>query len=195
MPTRDPIFYQGGYYHIYTRGTEKRTIFQDAADKQRFLKRLATYKKQHLITILAFCLMPNHYHLLVRQNTEQPISVFLQKLNVSYSMYFNKRYQRVGPLFQGRFKAKLIGTDEYLLHISRYIHLNPLELIPSIDLLKEYRWSSLPAYLVGKEDDLVNSSIILAYFSKSNPSQDYHEFVKDEAQNKFLENITDILLE
>src|SRR3990172_6687425 len=119
MPFRQPIFYKDGYYHVYSRGIEKRKIFLDWADYRRFLARLKDYGRAHSVTILAYCLMPNHYHLLVRQEYDDPLSIFLQKLNLAYSMYFNKKYDRVGPLFQSRFKAKLVDSEEYLLELSR----------------------------------------------------------------------------
>jgi|SRR3990167_933143 len=194
MPYRELIFYKGGYYHIYSRGIEKRTIFLDRADNQRFLSRLKDYKKRHQITVLAYCLMPNHYHLLIRQDSDEPLSAFLQRLNVAYSMYFNKRYERVGPLFQGRFKTKLIDSDEYLLHLSRYIHLNPKEILSSQKSLRNYPWFSYRAYLNSPTNDpIVDSKLILGYFSKINPALDYNEFV--EGEDRDFEEISNLTIE
>ena len=183
MPAREPIFYKGGYYHIYSRGIEKRTIFQDDADYRRFLNKVKLYGDKYKISVLVYCLMPNHYHLLINQKTDLIVSLFIQRLNLAYSMYFNKRYERVGPLFQGRFKAKLIQTDEYLLHLSRYIHLNPRELLPKNKALQIYIWSSYRTYLGLRHVDLLtDSSTILNYFSMTNPNRDYKKFVEGEQE-------------
>ena len=100
-------FVQGGYYHIYNRGNRKQNIFHSSKDYSRYLEKLKDYKKKHDISILAYCLMPNHIHLLLRQNSPEPVSTFIQKLHTAYSMYYNKKYEQVGHIFQNRFKAKI----------------------------------------------------------------------------------------
>ena len=122
-------FVQGGYYHIYNRGNRKQKIFLHDIDFRRYLAKLKEYKDKHNVTILAYCLMPNHVHFLLRQNSPEPVSTFVQKLHTAYSMYFNKKYEQVGHLFADRFKAKIVTKDEYLTHLSRYIHLNPAKLV------------------------------------------------------------------
>ncbi|OGY25095.1 MAG: hypothetical protein A2864_02035 [Candidatus Woykebacteria bacterium RIFCSPHIGHO2_01_FULL_39_12] len=194
MPAREPIFYKGGYYHIYSRGIEKRTIFQDDADYRRFLNKVKLYGDKYKISVLVYCLMPNHYHLLINQKTDLIVSLFIQRLNLAYSMYFNKRYERVGPLFQGRFKAKLIQTDDYLLHLSRYIHLNPRELLTGRKTLASYTWSSYPAYVgLRKNDDLTEDKIILDYFSKKDTREDYRKFA--EGEEEFPNELAGLILE
>jgi REP element-mobilizing transposase RayT len=191
MPARGPIFYKGGYYHIYSRGVEKRTVFQDNADYRRFLNKLKFYSEKYAINILAYCLMPNHYHLLITQNGESSAALFLQRLNLAYSMYFNKRYERVGPLFQGRFKAKLVKTDEYLLHLSRYIHLNPAEVQIKKKNLADYKWSSYPAYMGLRENDRITDiKLIINYFSKAGRAESYKKFV--EAEQEALADLDDL---
>ena len=116
-------------------------------------------KRERLVDIFAFCLMPNHYHLLVQQRCEKGIEKFMRKLGIGYANYFNQKYQRVGSLFQGRFKATMIEKDAHFLHIPNYIHCNPLKLImpdwkiggakdtaQAISYLENYRWSSFPDY-------------------------------------------------
>ena len=116
-------------------------------------------KRKLLVEIIAYCLMPNHFHLLLRQKREYGVVKFMQKFGTGYTMYFNQRYERVGGLFQGRFKAVLINKDSYLLYLPHYIHLNPLDLkIPSwregiissadkaLKFLETYRWSSYLDY-------------------------------------------------
>lgn len=153
MPARNIVktYIENGYYHAYNRGVEKRNIFLDEQDYSVFLHFLKQYlsppqrKGIYLtmtgldlvrprpiqtlydeIDLLAYCLIPNHYHLLLEQKTIDGMTKLLRRLCTSYSMYFNKKYDRVGSLFQGTYKAALIDRDEYLLHLSRYIHLNPV---------------------------------------------------------------------
>jgi len=191
MPYRDPIFFEGGYYHVYSRGSEKRVIFLDRADRERFLNRLKEYKEEHQVDIICYCLMPNHYHLLLKQKTHKPVSVFISRLNLSYAMYFNKRYDRVGPLFQSRFKAKNIDNDEYLIHLSRYIHLNPLT-SRGIESVVNYQWSSLKDYL-NNDAKIVNRDVILSYFNGR--QKEYMEFLVSEADKKVHEMVADYMFE
>lgn len=150
MPSRNIIkqYIENGYYHIYNRGVEKRDIFLDEQDCAVFLHYLKLYLSpieelkqldlpglriqrfiylnlSHEIVLLAFALMPNHIHLLIKQKTVDGIVKLMKRLATGYVMYFNKKYQRVGGLFQNRYKAVLIQSDPHLLHLSRYIHLNP----------------------------------------------------------------------
>ena len=139
------------YYHLYNRGTERRKIFMRKGDYDRFLALLylanqseptelklqgRTLEKiseprngEPLVDIAAYCLMPNHFHLLVRELQDGCTSKFMQKLTTGYTMYFNKRYERNGTLFQGRFKATHVADDRYLRYLISYIHLNPIKLI------------------------------------------------------------------
>lgn len=165
------------YYHVYNRGVEKRLIFLDEEDYQRFIyylyelnnKDLVSdipfFKRQKigdlvsdrnkLVDIVCFVLMPNHFHLLLRQAQENGIRLFLHKLSLAYARYFNEKYERVGSLFQGRFKAKLVDRNEYINYLFYYILMNPLELIEPKwkdgkiknpqklkNFLKSYKWSS-----------------------------------------------------
>lgn len=141
--------------------------------------------------------MLNHFHFLLRQDADISISYFMLKLGTSYAKYFNIKYGEVGSLFQDRFKAKLVEKDEYLLQLSRYIHRNPREIllrIPGVELAA-YKWSSYPAYINEDKNDLVDSSFILNYFSKSDPHGDYKKFVEYDIKNKDVLSISDLLLE
>lgn len=189
MPARPAIFTSQGYYHVYNRGHNKQPIFLDYKDYQRYLKRLTEYLKKHPVTLLAYCLMPNHVHLLLRQDTEEFIERFIHRLHTAYTMYFNKKYERVGSVFQGRFKAKIIETDDYLLHVSRYIHINPIELLhaqgPALNSqLITYPWSSYSLYVSSPAGNLCDTSIILGYFSTQvtkpiTPNEKYRNFVEE----------------
>lgn len=170
------------FYHIYNRGTEKRDTFLDERDYERFLGLLYTCNGSKpvdlklqgstlyefleaergdvLADVTAYVLMPNHFHLLMRSKKEGDVSKFMQKLATGYTMYFNTKYERTGALFQGRFKAKHVHTDEYLASVISYIHLNPVKLIDPLwkeqgvsdkkkaeVFLSQYRWSSYRDFL------------------------------------------------
>jgi len=213
MPSRNvrKQYLENGFYHVYNRGVEKRTIFLDDQDFRVFLHLLKTYlspqpdttQKQHPLTVLTgfnpvrlrlfqtlphevdlltFCLMPNHFHLLAMQKTLDGITKLLRRVSTTYSMYFNRRYKRVGHLFQGVFKAVLIQEDSYLLHLSRYIHLNPAELTGSNPV--NYPYSSYSYYLGMKTASWVKPQFILEYFKSARKStlkdiNSYQSFVED----------------
>lgn len=153
MPAKNSLklYLEDGYYHIYNRGAGKSEIFLEEQDYKVFLHFLEKYldpNSEHSlaseIKLLAYCLMPNHFHFLVHQTTRDGIIKFMRALGTSYSMYFNNRYERSGTLFQGVYKAAIIETDAYFLHLSRYIHLNPSELTGG---WRRYPYSSYKAYL------------------------------------------------
>jgi len=202
MPSKYIVrnFAENCYYHVFNRGVgvEKRDVFLDEQDYKIFKYYLSVYllpkevslqlyKKVPLrllaknlnteVELITYCLMPNHFHLLLKQAAAESISKFMKQLINAYTQYFNTKYQRVGGLFQGRFKAVLIETDELLLHISRYIHLNPLAsgLITKLEL---YPWSSYDEYMGKQKDSLCQKEIILNQF----PSTDhYKQFILDQA--------------
>lgn len=144
-------FSVGEYYHIYNRGVDKRKVFLSMADYKRFLTLLytcndtqavnlreqgdtfqdvlATGRDETLTNVCIYCLMPNHFHLILKEKTESGISRFMHKLQTAYTMYFNERNRRTGSLFQGPFKAEHANTDNYLKYLISYIHLNPVKLI------------------------------------------------------------------
>lgn len=172
------------YYHIYFRGGNKSRIFRESSDYEKMLQLFARYLSlretknsagisfpnySNRIELLAFCLMPNHVHLFVYQNQQGVMTEFMRSLLTSYSMYFNKKYKRSGPLFESRYKASLITSDAYLQHITRYIHLNP-------KLWRSYEYSSLPYYLHHISDDWIDPEKILELFDGPN---EYLKFVED----------------
>lgn len=170
-------FIDENYYHVYSRGNEKRAIFLSDRDYIRFLDKLKEYSEQDKVSILCYCLMPNHYHTILKQLNSGSITNFIHRLQTSYAMYFNLKNDRVGHLFQGPFKAKLIEEDAYMLQVSRYIHLNPQDIRK--DPIK-YRWSSLKSYLnlTRSEMDIVlQKELIYDYFDHSFPVKAYKEFV------------------
>lgn len=158
----------GERYHVFNRGTAKCTIFFDDEDRRKFLHNLERYSWnedfRERISISAFVLMNNHFHLLIRQDEDGGISTFINRVCLSYAMYFNKKYMRSGCLFSGRFRAKHVVNDAYLLHLSRYIHRNPISILKS-NILENYTWSSYPTY-VGKDySPLIRDRLIIEMFS------------------------------
>lgn len=183
MPAKNSIkiFIPNGYYHLYNRGVEKRTIFIDQQDYAVFLSYLRNYLDPTLgsdpksladkMQLIAFCLMPNHFHLLVKQNTIDGITKLMRSMCTKYVMYFNKKYNRVGTLFQGKYKGVLVDNDTYLLHLSRYIHLNPsLGSDP-----KNYQYSSYRIFLEDTRSSWVKTEEILSFFKRARKigSKDY----------------------
>ena len=154
------ICYQGAHYHIYNRGNNKQKIFLNNDDHIFYLNKIREYKEKYNVTILCYCLMPNHMHLALLQNTEVPISKFVLSLHTSYSMYFNRKYDKTGHLFQGRFGQKIIDKDKYLLQVTSYIHFNPLK-NGLVKNLKDYQWSSYPDYINLREGTLCDKELVL----------------------------------
>lgn len=198
MPKKNTIriYRENGYYHIYNRGIEKRNVFLEHNDYLYFLHVLKTSlspkpdKDQILvgkrtwpqknyfkkIDLLAYCLMPNHFHLLVKQTTPTIISEFAKSLCTRYGMFFNKKYGRVGSLFQGPFKSVDIDNENYLLWITRYIHRNPVD-------FKNYKYSSYNDYLGLTNTSWINTKIILDYFSNNQAFIEFTEDTKNESKS------------
>lgn len=196
MPRRKIAFVKNYFYHVFNRGSRKQNIFLNDNDYQRFLEKTKKYKEKFKISILVYCLLPNHFHFILQQSSTIPISNFLHSVTNSYGKYFNIKNELIGPLFQGRFRAKLIESEEYLLHLSRYIHLNPSPFLSSKEKFSNYPYSSYQFYTgTGKIDkeNIVNKEIILSYFSKTQPYLSYKSFV--EGKEKDFENISHLILE
>lgn len=187
MPSRNIIkdFAGDSYYHLYNRGWNKQDIFLDAQDYAVFLSLLKRHlskepsvdKQQreypHLVkqvSVLSYCLMPNHFHLLVHNIESHGIELLMRSVATSYVAYFNRKYQRIGSLFQGRYKASLIDSDEYLQHISRYIHRNPKD-------YTGYPYSSYKAITQSWIVEWLSSEELLDTFEGTR--KDYVEFVAD----------------
>lgn len=208
MPYRKIAFVNGNYYHVYNRGVDKRVIFDNPKDFGRFINCLHFFNshnriwladtvgrqqvenshQEKLVDIICYCLMPNHFHFLLKQKVDNGICTFMRKVSTGYSMYFNITRKRTGSLFQGRFKAKIIESDDYLSHLSRYIHLNPVELIEpgwkeqgiknrkkAFDFINKYPWSSYASYLSGMSSKIVRKNILHEMFSAEN----HRKFVEE----------------
>jgi len=154
------IQYEGAVYHVTCRGNERKDIFKDDTDRQRFLRSLNQAVNIYSIKLCSYVLMSNHFHLLL----ETPLgnlSEFMRNFNITYTGYYNRRHKRVGHLYQGRYTSVLVDKDSYLSVLSRYIHLNPVRikahaktpLREKIRFLQVYPWSSLPGYLNKREKE------------------------------------------
>src|SRR3989344_6157396 len=203
---RSTVLANDQFYHIFNRGVEKRALFENKRDYERavntikfyrfknlplkfskFLVQLTDNKIQiyknlekdgELIEIIAYCLMPNHFHFLVKQLSENGISKSISNFTNSYTKYFNTKSNRNGPLVQGLFKAVRVESNEQLLHLSRYIHLNPVvSFIIKEENLEDYPWSSFKEYLNISAESFCKKDYILNQFKTIN---DYKEFVKDQ---------------
>ena len=139
--------FPGALYHVTVRGNEKRAVFRDDVDRSQYLDRIAHYREQFRFQLLAYCLMTNHVHLAIRSGVV-PLSRVMAGIQSSYAQWFNRRHERVGHLFQGRYKAFLVQEDRYLLALIRYIHLNPVS-GRVVKRASQYRWSSDRSFRTG----------------------------------------------
>jgi putative transposase len=224
VPKRNILLVKNEIYHVFNRGIAKMPIFSSKHNYHRFIElidyyrfantptSLSSFKKlkheqkqeifQYLqkendihVEILAFCLMNNHYHFLVKQISPNGIAIWMSNIQNGYAKYYNAKQERTGPLFQPLFKAVRIESDEQLLHVSRYIHLNPSTgYVVSIDDLPNYPWSSLRSYTKSSNEfSFVNSNLVLGLMGKESP---YQNFVLDQAQyQRELSKIKHLLLE
>ena len=181
------IEYPGAFYHVTCRGNARKSIFRDDQDRKIFLNRLSISLDNYQVALHAYVLMTNHFHF-VLETPQGNLSEFMRHFNVTYTSYFNRRHRRVGHLYQGRFKAILVEADEYLLMLSRYVHLNPIRVarlkkmsvMEQLRFLEKYRWSSLRGYLSNeKRQAFVRYHRILDYVRGGHQEsrQNYAEFL------------------
>ena len=216
-------FVADNYYHVFNRGNGKQNIFLDSEDYEFFLLRLkenlfpkttiplmtvirgenktnshTTYVRKLLppnsFDLICYCLMPNHYHFLIKQNGDTSIAKLIAKVCTGYSKYFNKKYEHSGHLFQDKFRAVLVDSNEYLLWLSAYIHDNP-KTAGLVKKLSNYPWSSYNDYVSEQEGDLCEDDIIMSQFKNKN---DYKKFVEESGQlilEKKKENLKDLFID
>lgn len=223
MPPRKIPLVEDYIYHVLNRGVNRIPIFKDKRDYLRFLEatfyyrfinvplrfslfrklkseeksKILTRAKNKLVDFIAYCLMPNHFHFVLKQLTKDGISLFVARLTNSYGKYFNIRHKRQGPLFQGRFKAVLVEDEAQLIHLVRYVHLNPYVslVIKAVDKIEQYSWSSFREYLGGEEKgQLVETKDLILSFFKSQTA--FKKFTIDQADYaRQLEIIKHLALE
>ncbi len=163
MPARTLTFVQDHFYHLYNRGAGRQPIFRETDNYLFFLRRLKQYARDLNVTVIAYCLMPNHYHLLVRQDGVEPAGLLPQRCSNSYAKAFNKRYERSGALFEDRYQALAVDSEAYLLHLCRYIHANPVRHGLAAQL-EEWPYSNYPEWLCLRDGTLVDREFVQAHF-------------------------------
>jgi len=174
MPYRDVTFRAGETYHLYNRGVNHQRIFFCEENWGFFIRRLRRYFKPELVDFLAYCLMPTHYHLMVTLRTDDLSSQIMQPFGLSYTKAINEQQDRAGPLFQGPFQAVWVDRDEYLLHLSRYIHVNPVT-AGLVVRPEDWIFSSYRDYIGLRGGTLPATDVILSQFPSRRA---YQEFVE-----------------
>ena len=224
MPGRNIPLVTNQIYHVFNRGIASQPVFFGKVDYERARQTIFYYqnlkvplrysfflrlpsnerdellqnlrkKKEFIVEIVCFCFIPNHFHILVRQLQDDGISTFMSNFTNSYTRYLNTKSKRNGPLFQGKFKAVRIETDEQLIHVCRYIHLNPYTsyVVKTVEELINYPYSSFSEYLNSKEIEACNKDLVLTHFKDSDA---YKKFVFDQADyQRQLDNIKHLTLE
>jgi putative transposase len=195
MPYRKELFVSGEIYHIYNRSIARQPIFKSYKDYDRFYRLIDYYrysspperfshyirlallsqqifmdrlKKEHtpLVDILAYAFMPNHFHLVLRQKYDNGIPIFISNIQNGFAKYVNLKTKRTGSLFQAMFKAKRMESEEMMLHVVRYVHLNPLtgNILEKNDDLETYPWTSFPTYLNINQNTIIDTQMVLSFF-------------------------------
>lgn len=188
MPQRLTPFFANGYYHIFNRGNNRQPIFYERENYLYFLRQLRKYFILDKVEIVAYCLMPNHYHLLVCLKSDN-FATLVQPFALSYAKAINKRFNRTGSLFEGPFKSILVDKNEYLLHLSRYIHVNPV-IAGLAHRAADWEFSSFREYVGLRNDPLVRQEIVMNQFD----TETYQQFV-DEYQPMHNKQISHLLLD
>ena len=191
MPRRNVVFAPDNIYHLYNRGVNRANIFSSNDNYVFLLRKVKSLVKELPLTIIAYCLMPNHYHFVIRQDGEIPLSEFIGRLFKTYMQAYNKQQGRTGPLFGGRFRAVHVDSDEYLLHLCRYVHLNPV----AAGLVTEpgdWLYSNYLEWSEQRRGTLVDRAFVKACFSTP---EAYVEFVQAEISDKVVQRLKPYLLE
>ncbi|WP_071393461.1 transposase [Bacillus tuaregi] len=177
MSRKPRIYYPSAIYHITDRGNRCAALFYDDWDRRKYLKVVKEAQTLYPFHLHSYCLMTNHIHLQLETINHHPQKI-MSMINTHYAIYFNKRYELIGHVFQGRYKANLIDSLQYFLEASKYIHLNPLE-AEMVLSPESYPWSSYKAYLSPQHPDpLVTTNKILSYFPEPQ-IENYRSFVEE----------------
>lgn len=188
------IEYPGAFYHITSRGNEKRSIFEDDADRKRFILYLERASERYYAVVHTYCLMGNHYHLLL-ETPKGNLSQIMHFINGSYTTYYNVKNGRVGHLFQGRYRAILVDKDGYATELSRYIHLNPVR-AAKVERPEEYGWSSYRAYVgKGERPNWLETAWTLGYFGSegSGAQRKYKDYVEEGLSEDMKSPLKDVI--
>ena len=170
----------GQYYHVYNRGVNRQQIFSDKDNYDFLLRRIRQFLLDYELTFIAYCLMPNHYHFLIRVDSDDKLSPFIQRLFNSYTQAYNRQQKRSGTLFESRAKSKLVPEDKYLLHLVRYIHLNPVQ-AGLVENPGDWPYSNYLVWAGHRRGKLFDPDLIIDFFS--DPAE-YEDFVLSEIPSK-----------
>jgi len=182
---KDSLTWQSGmYYHIYNRGVNKSTLFREPANYRFVTEKIQKYRKQYNVAVISYCLMPNHYHLLLRQDGQEPAGKVPQSIFNSYSKAYNLKYSHSGTLFEGRFRAKPIQNSSHLLHLCRYVHGNPVKdgLVASP---ADWQWSNYLEWIGERDGELVDREFVKDQFGNA---QEYKKFLYQYLKTRDLPN-------
>ena len=182
MPRQARQMSSTGIYHLIVRGINREVIFQDDNDRQRYIATLARIATDSNATVLGYCLMDNHVHVLIKEGLTS-ISKLMHRLGASYAHYYNARYERVGHVFQNRFKSENIENDNYLLSVIRYIHQNPVtaELVSSPE---QWEWSNYLEWVGLRDAQLCDFEIIRSYYDDESSYSEMMDVIASEKQIK-----------
>ena len=184
MAKKKRIWYPGAVYHIMNRRNRRSDIFKDEEDYQVYLTMLKQTMEKYEYTLYAYCLMTNHIHMQL-ETKDVEIWNIMRYINLAYTKYFNNKYNFIGHLFQGRYKAEIIENDAYNLQTSRYIHLNPVK-AKMVEFPIDYKWSSYGAYMGKVKSEIIADEKILSYF-KNSSRQLYKEYVESKLINQEID--------
>lgn len=175
MPKRKIEFLQHNYYHIYNRGAGRRMLFTEADNYLYVLRQTKKYCQKFNFAVIAYCLMPNHYHFLIRQDGVVLVSELPKRVFGGYSRVMGRRYDWTGTLFEGRYQAKHVTTDAYVLHLCRYVHANPVK-DGLVAAPEDWAYSNYAEWIGTRDGTLVDTAFVREHFP--NPAE-YAEFVLD----------------
>jgi REP element-mobilizing transposase RayT len=188
------ITFPGAFYHVTSRGNERKAVFKGKRDREKFLEYLESASRRYDALIHAYCLMDNHYHLLL-ETPSGNLPQIMRHINGAYTTYFNVKRNRAGHLFQGRYKSILVDIDEYAKELSRYIHLNPVR-AKMVEIPEEYEWSSYRQY-IGRQKSAkwLYRDFILGYFGQtvSTAQKEYQEFVTALVHQKYDSPLAEVV--
>lgn len=181
------IYSETGIYHAMSRGNNKSDIFVDVEDKKRYLNILMEKMGDCNFTLYACCIMDNHSHLIIKEE-DQSLSEIMKRINISYANYFNRKYDRVGHVFQGRYRSEPIGDDRYLLTAVRYVHNNPVE-AKLVKKCEDFPWSSYNYYIGRFSNGIIDKDFVLSLFAKEldKSIQLFEDFSKKENEDRLID--------
>jgi REP element-mobilizing transposase RayT len=191
MPFRQNIFDPGHIYHIYNRGVNRMPIFANSGNYVYLLRKVKQLVAELSVVTLAYCLMPNHYHFVLRQDGEVPISTFIQRLFQTYTQAFNRQQERKGPLFEGRFRHVHVDRDEYVIHLCRYVHLNPV-VAGLVSKPAEWPYSNYLEWIQARPGTLVDRTFVWNFFPTP---EAYAAFVQGDVAHPMMQQLQPYLLE